>query len=302
MAEKDITERFLTGYNDVFADIVNGCFAILGDGRPFRRVEPDELQDTGARTMYKADGELHEQERDVAKLWRAGGAVICLMGLENQTAIDPDMPLRVIGYEGGDYRLQLTRRGAERYPVLTLVLYFGVERRWPAERTLLARLKVPDALRPFLNDCRVNVLEVAWLTDEEASVFTSDFWFAVDYFRQIRQTGKYVGTARAIKHKDAVLKFLAVMTGSRRFEDAQIRLKNKEEVTMIDVLEEVENRGREAGIVLGRMEGIAFGRDQLLFSLVNDGLLAVDVAAERANMSEDEFRKRMREQGRQNDW
>ena len=40
-----------------------------------------------------------------------GSAVICLLGLENQMAIDPDMPLHLFGYEGGDYRLQLTRKG-----------------------------------------------------------------------------------------------------------------------------------------------------------------------------------------------
>ena len=76
---------------------------------------------------------------------------------------------------------------------------------------------------------------------------------------------------------DAVLKFLAVMTGNRRFEDAQIRLKNKEDATMIDVFQDAENRGR----------------DQLLFSLVDDGLLSPGVAAARANMSEAEFRARM---------
>ena len=109
------------------------------------------------------------------------------------------MPLRVFGYEGGDYRLQLTRKGVKRYPVLTLVLYFGTERRRPEERTLFERLRVADALRPFLNDCRMNVLEVAWLTDEETSVFTSDFWFAGDYFRQIRQNGRYVGTSQVAR-------------------------------------------------------------------------------------------------------
>ena len=31
--------------------------------------------------------------------------------LENQTAVDPNMPLRVLGYEGGDYRWQLTQKG-----------------------------------------------------------------------------------------------------------------------------------------------------------------------------------------------
>ena len=39
----------------------------------------------------------------------------------------------------------------------------------------------------------------------------------------------------------------------------------------------------------GRMEG----RDQVLFSLVDDGLLSPGVAAAKANMSEAEFRARM---------
>ena len=305
MAEKDITERLLTSHNDVFADIVNGCFTLLGGGRPFRRVEPEDLRDTRARSAYKAFGELHEQERDVAKLWTAGGAVICLLGLENQTAVDPNMPLRVFGYEGGDYRWQLTQKGLKPYPVLTLVLYFGTERRWPSERTLFARLNVDEALRPFLNDCRVNVLEVAWLTEEEASVFTSDFRIVVDYFCQIRQDGKYEPSAWEIAHVDAMFKFMAGATGNRRFETAQERFKNREGVTMMDVFQDVENRGRMEGIALGRAEGItlgraegiafgrAEGRDQLLFSLVNDGLLSADVAAARANMSEEEFRARM---------
>lgn len=39
MAEKDISERLLASCNDVFADIMNGCLAIPGEGRPFRRVD-----------------------------------------------------------------------------------------------------------------------------------------------------------------------------------------------------------------------------------------------------------------------
>ena len=58
----------------------------------------------------------------------------------------------------------------------------------------------------------------------------------------------------------------------------------------------MQAQSREEGIVLGRAEG----RDQLLFSLVNDGVLSPGAAAARANMSEDDFRKRMREQGKQN--
>ena len=63
---------------------------------------------------------------------------------------------------------------------------------------------------------------------------------------------------------------------------------------MIDVLEQAEN--------WGRAEGIALGREQLLFSLVGDGLLSPGVAAANANMSEAEFRTRMEQdrRGRQN--
>ena len=59
MGEKDITEKTLASYNDVFSDIVNG---LLFDGRPV--VDPDALSDAAPYSMYKADGKVHEQERD----------------------------------------------------------------------------------------------------------------------------------------------------------------------------------------------------------------------------------------------
>lgn len=54
-------------------------------------VKENELEAESENSMYKADGRLHEQERDVAKYWRNGEIRIALYGLENQTAVDPDM-------------------------------------------------------------------------------------------------------------------------------------------------------------------------------------------------------------------
>lgn len=51
MAEKDITEKMLEAYNDVFADIVN---VLLFDGK--REVGEDELADAVTRSAFKADG------------------------------------------------------------------------------------------------------------------------------------------------------------------------------------------------------------------------------------------------------
>ena len=62
MAQKDIIEKTLEGYNDVFADIVNG---LLFDGEPV--IDEKALVDATPTSMYKLDGVIHEEERDVAK-------------------------------------------------------------------------------------------------------------------------------------------------------------------------------------------------------------------------------------------
>ena len=123
MGQIDMAEKLLADYNDVFADIVN---VLLFDGRSV--VKEDMLSDTRVRGQYKAsDGALHEFERDVAKLVEDKKVKIALIGFENQTEPDRDMPFRVAGYDGASYRSQLLKDSAERYPVITMVLYFGTE-------------------------------------------------------------------------------------------------------------------------------------------------------------------------------
>ena len=95
MAEQDLTEKRLEEYNDVFADIVN---VLLFNGKRF--VQEDALAETSRLSQYKADDGLHEQERDIAKYWQDGNIRICLYGLENQTAVDADIALRVASYDG----------------------------------------------------------------------------------------------------------------------------------------------------------------------------------------------------------
>ncbi len=126
MAQKDATEKILESYNDVFSDIVN---VLLFQGRPV--LSPDELEDQALRSYYKADGRLYEIERDVAKRWKNGNIRVACIGFENQTASDPNMPLRVMGYDGAEYRAQLLGENENLYPVVTLVLYFGHNKPWP---------------------------------------------------------------------------------------------------------------------------------------------------------------------------
>ena len=64
MGEKDITEKILLSYADVFADIVNG---LLFKGEQI--IHPEELVDQAPHAVYKADGVIRNVERDVPKRW-----------------------------------------------------------------------------------------------------------------------------------------------------------------------------------------------------------------------------------------
>lgn len=122
MNQNDITEKLLEDYEDVFADIVN---VLLFNGQEI--VLPEALTDATPNSQYKADDTLlHEQERDVSKLWKDKKINIALYGIENQTKSEKNMPLRILGYDGASYRSQLLKDASgELYPVVTIVLYFG---------------------------------------------------------------------------------------------------------------------------------------------------------------------------------
>ena len=125
MGQKDTTEKLLMDYNDVFADIVNGLLC-----RGEQVIHPCDLVISQPISQYKADGRIHEMERDVSKYWKRGNVRIALYGLENQTRVENHMPFRVIGYDGSAYRAQLLEKKEIIVPVVTLVLYFGTETRW----------------------------------------------------------------------------------------------------------------------------------------------------------------------------
>ena len=249
MGVKDITEKYLESYNDVFLDIVNVYFAINGI-KDLRIERPEDLQDAQTRTVYKSVGEIREQERDVTKLWVTEGAVISLIGLENQSVIDRTMPLRIFGYEGADYRYQLTQKDRKLNSVFTIVVYFGTSERWPKSRTLFELLKVPDSLKMLLNDCHVNVLELAWLTDDQIELFKSDFKFVARQVRSERTGEEFIPSDERVTHPDALLKLMGALTGDRRFTEAVNNLADFYEggnFTMKSFLEKAEAKGIAIG-------------------------------------------------------
>lgn len=92
MAEKDMTEKALEAYNDVFADIVNG---LLFQGKPC--VLENELEQGRERSVYTGEKSLREQERDTSKFWKKNSIRIACIGFENETEPEDDMPFRNCG-------------------------------------------------------------------------------------------------------------------------------------------------------------------------------------------------------------
>ena len=116
MKDKDITQKVLENYNDVFADILN---VLLFNGRDV--VEESKLTDALPMSMLKIDGRVRSQERDIAKYWRKSKINVALFGLENQTTPNKLMPLRVLGYDSAEYVKQSRKENIDKakYPVIT---------------------------------------------------------------------------------------------------------------------------------------------------------------------------------------
>lgn len=245
MGQKDISEKILVDYNDVFADIVNVC-AFKGE----EIVKQEDLENTSVYSQYKAeDGKLHEEERDVAKYWKRKKTAIALYGIENQSTADKNMPFRIIGYDGAAYRSQLLDKRKRIVPVASFVLYFGTEKRWDKKKSIKELVKIPEGLEEYVNDYKVNVIEVAWLSDEQLKQFKSDFGIVANYFVQKRKNKDYVpNDTREIQHVDAVLKLLSVMTGDKRYGKILYGNDEKGEVkTMCEVVDRLVKMGKSEG-------------------------------------------------------
>ena len=282
MGQKDLSEKILVAYDDVFADIVN---VLMFNGQ--EKIRPEELEDRGVKAFYKENGMLHEIERDVVKRWRKGEVRFACIGIENQTTADPDMTLRVIGYDGAAYRAQLSeeKKRQERYPVVTIVLYFGYDKKWDKPLHLLEKLTVPEGFDPYVNDYKVNLFQVAWLTDEQVEMFQSDFKVVADYFVQKRKNNSYTPTKTEIKHVEAVLQLLSVMEHDDRFAEAIYKADGGKVKNMCDVLDIAEQRGEQRGeargakTVIDLIRRLLNGEDESAIrkSGVNDELLKMAV-------------------------
>ena len=244
MGQKDMTEKLLEDYNDVFADIYNVLV--------FEKDVIDEkrLRDGTTESVYKAeDGVYREQRRDVMKTYLDEYQMeLAFIGIDNQSTIDRYIPVRVLGYDYAKYRRQVDEKRFPILPVITLVLNMS-DRRWGGCRSLAEIAKVPAELEPFFQDYKVMVVDVAFLDDEVIERFTSDFKLVAKFFKNRRLGVEPLEDESEIKHVTEVIDFISVFTNDTRYRKTQTninKMKEKgEKVTMCYVAQRLLDRGAD---------------------------------------------------------
>lgn len=251
MGQKDKVEKLLEDYPDVFADIIN---VLIYDGKQV--VKPWELTETKVKSQYKAaDNKLHEQERDILKVWRTEKDYKIIFGIENQTSTDSKMPFRIMGYDGASYRSQLlgNQKPIELCEVVTIVLYFG-NKKWEDSKELKSTFNKKSNIKKHSNNYRLNVFEIAYLTEKQIKMFQSDFGIIADYFVKRKKGNKTIENHKPIKHVDALLKFMEIFAEDERFLKLDLSKKQKGDISMCTIMDAAEQRG----IIKGEMLKLIF--------------------------------------------
>ena len=281
LGEKDILEKKLLMFNDVFADFVNG---IMFDGKDV--VKEDELVDLSGWSHYKGDDSKHRfQDRDVVKLWKKENVVISLIGIENQDVPDEDMVFRVISYDGASYRTQLVEKERRKrkknagidgelqdiFPVITFVIYYG-EEEWRHETTLHKRLNLDSELKHYVSDYSINLIDLKKLSEDDINKFKKDFKLIADY---MVKGSKHKADRIDLNHPEEVSELILRLTGEELPFEVECEEGGKNMEKFFEpMFERAEARGEARGRAEGRAEGKTEGESclaKLISLLMSEG-------------------------------
>ncbi len=144
-----------------------------------------------------------------------------------------------------------------------------------------------------MSDYKINVFNIAWLSDKTTEMFQSDFKFIAKYFQTKRKNKKYVPTNEEIKHVDSLLKMFSTLTGDNHFEaiyNDRI-LSKKGGVTMCDIVQSFVNEGIERGIEEGIERGIEKGKAELIANLIESDAGSIEQIAAWVKLPVSEVKK-----------
>ena len=220
----------------------------------------------------------------MAKFWNECGFRIAFFGIENENKYLKEMPIRIMSYDGGAYRVQIKRQRPEKgvqgekkryYPVISVVLNFDVKHKWSEKsKSLKQMLDIPKVLEPYVSDYKINVFDIAFLPREVIDRFKSDFYIVADYYWKLRNEKEYTPSDREIKNVQEVMQMLSAMSGDKMIEKMYNEVAEiKGGVNRMDsFLTQAIVRGKKEAKEEGRQEGKEEGIKALVESFSEVGV------------------------------
>lgn len=276
MAEKDITEKNLMSYADVFADCEN---VLMYGGK--RRVKVELLQPAPTESFYQNGKKVHNQFSDVSYFLIENGEIKAQYLIENETRLSRRQVLRKASYEGGAYRRQLESK-KRMYPVISMVIdWTGKCSHIPLSIYGLLRadgVNQEDVL--LAEDIKLVVHHMRNLSRNIRDMFTSDIGFVVDYLNE----GSFENRKKQrIVHVEALCQMMEALTRDARFTeqigDFLIRQREGREVIMCEYIDMLETKGEnKLAALLSKL--YSMGRDEEAKQAVKDENIRKQLYAE----------------------
>lgn len=242
---QDLVEKEFLAFPDVTEDVLN---VLLYQGKDI--IKKENLLAGPTEIIYQGNRKLRTQYEDLCKYDMADGEIHLMYLIANQSKTDGKMLLRKAGYTGGVYREQYEGQMPNVFPVIEVVLYWGIPR-WKSSRNfrrLFRKWKLSEDEWQYIDELKLHVYEMRHLRDETRELFQSDMRIVVDFLAE----GKYYKSDRKIVHKAALIRMLKVLSGDMDVEDVEKWLteqgiREEDEVTMCELFDQYERRGRTQG-------------------------------------------------------
>lgn len=242
---------------------------------------------------------------------------VVLIGVENQSNIHYAMPVKNMIYDALSYGKQVNKtkifhskrkdyksedeflsgftKNDKIIPVITITLYLGLKP-WDGPRKLTDMMaNLDERLLQFVSDYNINLVDPAEISDFDK--FRTELKQLLEVLHNSYDREKL----QDIIQKDERFKSLnrETVDAINTFAGTNIEVNEDEEV--IDMCKAWEDQkeagiqeGRKVGIKEGRKAGIQEGKFNVLLSLVQDGTLEINIAANKMNMTVDEFKNYMK--------
>ena len=285
MGQKDLAQSDYFNDKVRFADACNG---ILFQGKEI--IRPEELQETDAEMVYREEEKRRKIVPDIVRMWK--GIYIAILSVENQTKVDYKMIFRIMKAEAVNYERQWDEREKEYrrvgilhekaklcwvgkhekfIPVITIVIYYGTDKKWDGVTCLYDMLDMDKELEPYISNYRMNLFD--YHDCEDFSIFKTEnrILFEMLSCSQDKTAMRKLLEEKRNQYKNvdgATIRTIFDIIGIKYSSKMRAKIEEEEDMCKAwdEMMEDERQAGREKGISLARTEDIRNIMDSLKVS------------------------------------